>query len=368
MPTTRGRATAAAGAALAAAGLVLGHPELTLLGVLAITAVAAALTQVHRPTPLTATRVLAARRTTPGTALDVVLHLTARHPTQVTERIDGPDGLTHRPLPDPHTHPGPSTYQITADRRGTLDLGPVRTLRTDPLGLAAATRHHGGTDRIWVHPPTHRLHPAPGGTLPDHDGGTDAARTGGLTFHGLRDHVPGDDLRQVHWRASARHGRLLVREHVDTSHPRLLVLVDEHTPNRDALDEIAAAAASLLITALRAGHGCELHLCGGRRHTVHAGSATGATVVLDALAELIPTPTDPVRACRLLATRPPADTAVLLTASTDTATLAAFAALSAHHRTLVAALIGAPTTTAHPGVRLLHAATAADFARQWNRT
>ena len=47
-----------------------------------------------------------------------------------------------------------------------------------------------------------------------------------LAFHALREYQPGDDRRYVHWRSSAKHGRLLVRQFLDTRRSHLAVVVD----------------------------------------------------------------------------------------------------------------------------------------------
>ena len=79
---------------------------------------------------------------------------------------------------------------------------------------------------------------------------SDTAPRGTLTFHSLREYTPGDDIRRVHWRSSARTGTLMVREHVDTSLPSTVVVLDTRA-NRyrdesfeDAVDVAASVVAS----------------------------------------------------------------------------------------------------------------------------
>ena len=47
-----------------------------------------------------------------------------------------------------------------------------------------------------------------------------------LAFHALREYQPGDDRRYIHWRSSAKHDRLLVRQFLDTRRSHLAVVVD----------------------------------------------------------------------------------------------------------------------------------------------
>ena len=47
-----------------------------------------------------------------------------------------------------------------------------------------------------------------------------------LAFHALREYQPGDDRRYIHWRSSAKAGRLLVRQFLDTRRSHVTVLVD----------------------------------------------------------------------------------------------------------------------------------------------
>lgn len=55
---------------------------------------------------------------------------------------------------------------------------------------------------------------------------SDTADDGTLTFHSLREYVLGDDLRRVHWRSTARSGRLMVRRMIDVSLPTTTVVLD----------------------------------------------------------------------------------------------------------------------------------------------
>jgi uncharacterized protein (DUF58 family) len=58
-------------------------------------------------------------------------------------------------------------------------------------------------------------------------------------FFGLRERRPGDDRRDVHWRSSARTGRLLVREYEDELARKVVIGVDNALPAevRDAVTD-----------------------------------------------------------------------------------------------------------------------------------
>lgn len=92
------------------------------------------------------------------------------------------------------------------------------------------------------------------------DGRVDGVPHGSITFDSLREYVVGDELRRVHWRTSARVGELMVRENVDTSLPRLVVLLDNRAaahPQRSAgvaesFESACEAAASVVTAAHRA--------------------------------------------------------------------------------------------------------------------
>ena len=46
------------------------------------------------------------------------------------------------------------------------------------------------------------------------------------SFHQLREYIPGDDLRRIHWRSTAKTGNLVVKQMVDTTRPELVVVLD----------------------------------------------------------------------------------------------------------------------------------------------
>jgi uncharacterized protein (DUF58 family) len=102
---------------------------------------------------------------------------------------------------------------VHGQRRGRHLLGPLRLRLVDPFGLVE--RSAVGTDSaaLLVVP---RVHPLGAeGPAGGHGGGGEGSRRT-IVVHGeddvsIREYRYGDDLRKVHWRATARTGELMVR-------------------------------------------------------------------------------------------------------------------------------------------------------------
>jgi uncharacterized protein (DUF58 family) len=81
-----------------------------------------------------------------------------------------------------------------------------------------------------------------------------APRAGsGTEMFGVREYRPGDPLRRIHWRSSARHGELIVREFEPPGVQILGIFCDPNPPTPDAADQIARLAASEAWDCLRGG-------------------------------------------------------------------------------------------------------------------
>ena len=99
-------------------------------------------------------------------------------------------------------------------RRGLYTLGPTRLRTGDPFGIYSLTLHDQHSSTILVTPPQlplTRLKIAPGGWAGDRQRRR-SALVREISDAGVRNYVPGDSLRQIHWRASAHHDTLIVRQ------------------------------------------------------------------------------------------------------------------------------------------------------------
>jgi len=91
-----------------------------------------------------------------------------------------------------------------------------------------------------------------------------------LELRELRQHQPGDPLRKVAWKASARRGQLLVREHEREERDVVFVLLDaaielaSGTPGSSALERAVDEAASLAVRHLHRGDDVGLGVLGRR--------------------------------------------------------------------------------------------------------
>ncbi|CUU61231.1 Uncharacterized conserved protein, DUF58 family, contains vWF domain [Parafrankia irregularis] len=145
-------------------------------------------------------------------------------------RLDVPNGLAPIVLPVQRLRPGRMvtvSTRIVATRRGVWGLGPAVSVRRDPLGLLARTRLVGEQTTLVVRPRRYEIEPLAWSHHQRSDGSARSLPRPGLAeFETLREYVPGDDTRRVHWPSSARTGTLQVRTFVDPTTAAALVLLD----------------------------------------------------------------------------------------------------------------------------------------------
>jgi uncharacterized protein (DUF58 family) len=219
--TVRGRCLVAAGATMLVLGALLGERALVQVGlfVLALPLLAAVLVARER-FRLSSRRTVTPSRVPRGEDADVLLEITN------ADRNPGGLWLLSEQLP-PELGPPPRFvverlggrataalhYRISGARRGRHLLGPLRLRLVDPFGLVERTVAGVDTAPLLVVPRVRPL--GRGGPAGGHGGGGEGARRS-LAVHGgddvsSRQYRHGDDLRKVHWRATARTGELMVR-------------------------------------------------------------------------------------------------------------------------------------------------------------
>lgn len=165
--------------------------------------------------------------------------------TTVTFRLPTlADGDTHDEL-----------FTIPTTHRAVIPVGPASTVRGDPVGLLRRERRWTETIDLFVHPRIALLDRLGAGFLRDLEGQTTQDLSpSDVAFHTLREYVPGDDLRHIHWKTTARIGTLMVRQFVDTRRSLLAVLLgtDPAGYRSDEEFELAVSmAASIGVRALR---------------------------------------------------------------------------------------------------------------------
>src|SRR6478752_1399876 len=118
-------------------------------------------------------------------------------------------------------------FVVPTHRRGVIAVGPARTVRGDPLGVLRRTVEFSQVQELFVHPRTSHLESLGAGLLRDLEGTvTEDHSMSDLAFHALREYQPGDDRRYIHWRSSAKAGKLLVRQFLDTRRSHVTIIVD----------------------------------------------------------------------------------------------------------------------------------------------
>ena len=137
--------------------------------------------------------------------------------------------------------------------RGVHDVGPVVYEKTDPVGAISRRFRSGGRIELFVAPQVTDLPAFTGGLTNDLDGATSQQLSmSDLAFHALREYVPGDDLRHVHWRSSAKAGELLVRQFHETRRGHVTILLDPARSSYPRARDFELAVSMATSIALRA--------------------------------------------------------------------------------------------------------------------
>jgi uncharacterized protein (DUF58 family) len=133
-----------------------------------------------------------------------------------------------------------TSYRHTFVRRGLYTLTGYRLATKFPFALFRKSRDVDAPLEVLVYPARVPVSRPPPRTANRGDAVADRLGRRG-EFHGLREHRWGDDRRDVHWKSSARTGRLLVREYEDELARRLVIVVDNALPD-DVRDAVTANA------------------------------------------------------------------------------------------------------------------------------
>ncbi|MFC0682499.1 DUF58 domain-containing protein [Lysobacter korlensis] len=148
-------------------------------------------------------------------------------------------------------------FGVPTARRGVLALGPARTVRADPVGMVRRELELTETTELFVHPRTIAIPSASLGVVRDLEGTpTRDLTSSDVSFHSLREYVPGDERRHIHWRSTAKTGTYMVRQFEETRRSHLVVGLSLATADYASEEEFELAvsvAASLGIRAIRDG-------------------------------------------------------------------------------------------------------------------
>ena len=120
-----------------------------------------------------------------------------------------------------------TSYRLTFERRGRHRFTGFRVGTRFPFGLFHKTRIAARPDEMVVYPAIFSLQIPSGRSGPEGHGNRGRLDRQG-EFYALREHVDGDDPRDIHWRKSARVGRLLTRQNEENTGRRVAIFFDNH--------------------------------------------------------------------------------------------------------------------------------------------
>ncbi len=297
--TTRGRAFVAAGTTLLLCGLGLGFTDLTRIGVLlvALPLLSGLLMRRHD------LRFSLDRSAVPGRVQVDELSLVtlgienagggASPLLMAEEQLDY--ALGDRPrFVVPRLRRGDRQevhYTVRSHVRGRHRLGPLGVRLRDPFGLSTRVAAISGSSDILVLP---RIVALGGGRPPGSGVGAEGAIPHMVALHGeddvsIRTYRDGDDLRRIHWPATAKTGELMVRQEDRPARRRAAIVLDSRlrghhgTGTAGSFEWAVTACASVAVHLLH--HGYAVHLvCDDTAEDGRASSAIEVDPLLDVLA------------------------------------------------------------------------------------
>jgi len=147
------------------------------------------------------------------------------------------------------------SFDLPTTRRGVVAVGPVSTVRGDPVGLARREIEWTGVTEVFVHPRTIGIPSTSTGLIRDLEGNpTRDLSPSDISFHALREYQPGDERRNIHWKSTAKTGTYMVRQFEESRRSHLVIalsLAAGDFANDDEFELAVSVAGSLGARAIR---------------------------------------------------------------------------------------------------------------------
>jgi uncharacterized protein (DUF58 family) len=296
--TTRGRAFVAAGITLVLCGIGLGFTDLTRIGVLlvALPLLSGALMRRH-DLRFSLERTAVPGRVQVDEAALVTLGIenaggAASPLLMAEEQLDY--ALGDRPrFVVPRLRRGDRQevhYTVRSHVRGRHRLGPLGVRLRDPFGLSTRVAAISGSSDVLVLP---RIVPLGGGRPAGSGVGAEGEIPHMVALHGeddvsIREYRDGDDLRRIHWRATAKTGEIMVRQEDRPARRRAVIVLDSRarghhgTGSSGSFEWAVTACASVAVHLL--GQAYAVHLLSDE--TAEDGRASTA-IELDPLLDVL---------------------------------------------------------------------------------
>jgi uncharacterized protein (DUF58 family) len=190
-----------------------------------------------------------------------------------------------------------AAYELQRVPRGRYAFETVRLTIEDPFSLARTEIVQGEPQALVVYPrlvTIERLF-SEGGAHAQDGRRLLLRRPTGFELHSVREHEQGESLRKVHWRSTARRGRLMVKELEDAPRDEVAVLLDGDAGAvaNDSFEIAVRAAGSILAAHHRRRRRCALVVNSAARETQAIATEAHWRRTLEILAATEPTSRTP---------------------------------------------------------------------------
>jgi uncharacterized protein (DUF58 family) len=142
-------------------------------------------------------------------------------------------------------------FRLRCTTWGLHDVGAIEVRARDPFRLVVWAGRYERTHQIKAYPRPESLSRILAPVETQAFTGSEVARVKGegIEYADIRDFAPGDRVRSINWRASARRGTLVVNERHPERNTDVVLFVDSFVdvrgPDRSTLDDAVRAAATL---------------------------------------------------------------------------------------------------------------------------
>ena len=185
--------------------------------------------------------------------------------------------------------------QVPTQRRSILRVGPLMSTRSSPVGIFVRETSWPGSHTLYVYPKTTALPPTTAGLIRDLEGEPHARLVpDDLSFHAIREYAPGDPQAHIHWKSTAKTGRLMVRQFEETVRSEMVVALSTRAgefADEDEFELAVSAAGSFGLRGLEDGRGLRFVVAAPRPQFMLASfrrvsvlSTTSRAALLDDLA------------------------------------------------------------------------------------